>query len=240
MKTFKLNIIALATLIFGAVVSTACNEEIDQLQETSVTRKQTSLNKEKLNNLDERGKIMYNIIIAMKIEQNHSIVQELKELLESNFTSPSYNQELKESEINLYGEILNNFSTKNFNDFIDLNNNLRIRIDSIASNSSIREILLNDLSSFEWIKAAIEETIDTNQPIIIGGFNYQAFGNPVPGPYESSGNYIDRCMENYINENFTWANWVDRAKTVIAGPAGLLWAFASCEFTYYFDNPHKK
>lgn len=45
-------------------------------------------------------------------------------------------------------------------------------------------------------------------------------------------------MKNYINENFTWANLVKRVQTVLEGPVGLLWAFASCEYTYYFDNPH--
>lgn len=180
---------------------------------------------------------MYDIIISMKTGENYSEIQRLIELLENDFAAPSYNIEFTESEINLYGEILNNFSTENFNSFIELNNNLRLQINDITNNSK-REIFLNDLSSYEWIKVAIEETIENDQFLILDDLIYQTMGNPVPGPRESSGNYIDRCMKSYINENFTWANLVKRVQTVLEGPVGLLWAFASCEYTYYFDNPH--
>lgn len=95
---------------------------------------------------------------------------------------------------------------------------------------------LSYITDVEAVKMAAEIDIEVDGTRVLENIrSIDNLRNPTPGSNESSDNYIDRCMEAYINENFTWANPVDRINTIIAGPAGLAWAFASCEYTYYFE-----
>lgn len=71
MKTYKVIFTVFVAMILGAffVVTGCSNEEINQSERTLNHFERISLNKEKLNHLDERGKIMYDIIISMKQEK---------------------------------------------------------------------------------------------------------------------------------------------------------------------------
>ena len=70
-----------------------------------------TLNKEKLDYSDERGKMMYNIIISMKTVNNPLEIQEKLMLLEEKSIKTNYrinnNVEFTETEIEIYGELLN-------------------------------------------------------------------------------------------------------------------------------------
>ncbi|GAA4274771.1 hypothetical protein U6A24_21580 [Aquimarina gracilis] len=127
--------------------------------------------------------------------------------------------------IDIYKTFLTNFNNRSFEEHMTLSNSLKTKISNTSElTNTQKEFLITELSDFEWLKYSIEN--DESQLIL----NKE---NPEPGLTETSGNYIDRCMEAYINENFTWANPIDRISTVLAGPAGLGWAFLSCEYTFY-------
>jgi len=80
---------------------------------------------------------------------------------------------------------------------------------------------------FEWIKLGLTEVRSVE-----GNFVYVTNGNPEPGSKESLDNYLDRCIEKYIEDNITYGNWTTRIWNIAGGPATLLWVTASCTETY--------
>lgn len=191
---------------------------------------------DKLDYEDEIGKRSSDAIIEYKsqgdMERFNQELIELKQIVNSRNETEEH--KVSDNDVNILSELYNSFVIREIEDYFNISTAEKNQILENKDFSEARKVfLLRRISHLEWVKHAYEFEIGEPVKPTVSDIEPEVNRNPPPGSSESSGNYIDRCMENWINENFTNANAVDKIFTVIGGPANLAQAFISCEWTYY-------
>lgn len=241
----KIKSITVATILAGSTIFVGCEKE--NLHQSSKVQTATITIDENLSNLskttygelvdvDTIGILNQKDIVGKKTAE---MIKEVRtnldlDIYQSNLTeiSAMIDNEADEEHIanqedaTMLLPLIENLTESTFEGYTSISESIEENISNNQEFSMSRKnYLLKRISRLEWLKYGLEINVEEQ------GNPDLCKGNPDPGG-STYDNYIDYCMENFINENFTWANWVERAGFIVASPEILLWGMASCTETY--------
>lgn len=211
-------------ILLASLILVGCSKEDEKeiVKQGSTSKYETFSDSEgyphALNQDNILGKRMFNAMEKVKFDFDFNAFyvefDRIGSLVEAEFEALAY--EPSEDEIDILLDVYRSFDDYNFEEYVEFTNQVILRANREIDSDIQRQFVIAQIERVQWVK-----------------YGEVTQGNPVPGSAESYDNYLDRCVENWINETFIWSdNYTWKVINFIAGPETLGYAAISCTETY--------